>query len=134
VRGILFLIYLFVEIVVTLPFAYGIGALYTFLEIVLSALIGITILFNTPFKLQESFQKIVMNRLSLSTFSLASTIRVLGSFLLILPGFFGDLVGIILLIMSAVMLIGDKISRGKNNNKNSEDIIDVEIIDDNSRK
>jgi len=128
-KAILFLIYLFVEVAISLSFAYAIGILYTFLEILLSAIFGAVILFNTPFKLQESFQRITMNKISLSAVSLAATIRVLGSFLLILPGFFGDMVGAILLIMSAVLFIGNKISRGKNNEKDDEDIIDVEIID-----
>ncbi|MDR3346224.1 MAG: FxsA family protein [Campylobacteraceae bacterium] len=128
-KAILFLIYLFVEVAISLSFAYAIGILYTFLEILLSAIFGAVILFNTPFKLQESFQRITMNKISLSAVSLAATIRVLGSFLLILPGFFGDMVGAILLIMSAILFIGNKISRGKNNEKDDEDIIDVEIID-----
>jgi 2-isopropylmalate synthase/UPF0716 protein FxsA len=106
------------------------GFFYTFLEIILSALLGIVVLFNTPFKFQESVQKIMQKRLSLSTVSLASTIRILGAFLLIMPGFFGDTVGAILLVWSIILLIGVKISR----NKEDEDIIDVEIIDDNSRK
>lgn len=124
---ILFLFYIFVEVVVTVPLASAIGIFYTFLEIVLSAIFGIILLFNTPFKLQESFQRIMQKRLSLSTVSLASTIRILGAFLLILPGFFGDITGAVLLIMSAILLIGVKVSR----NKDDEDIIDVEIIDDN---
>jgi UPF0716 family protein affecting phage T7 exclusion len=127
VKLILFLFYIFVEVVVTVPLASAIGIFYTFLEIVLSAIFGIILLFNTPFKLQESFQRIMQKRLSLSTVSLASTIRILGAFLLILPGFFGDITGAVLLIMSAILLIGVKVSR----NKDDEDIIDVEIIDDN---
>ncbi|MDR0579504.1 MAG: FxsA family protein [Campylobacteraceae bacterium] len=123
---ILFLFYIFIEVVVTIPLASAIGVFYTFLEILLSAVFGIILLFNTPFKLQESFQRIMQKKLSLSTVSLASTVRILGAFLLILPGFFGDITGAVLLIMSAVLLIGVK--------RDDEDIIDVEIIDDNSNK
>jgi UPF0716 family protein affecting phage T7 exclusion len=126
VKLILFLFYIFIEVVVTIPLASAIGVFYTFLEILLSAVFGIILLFNTPFKLQESFQRIMQKKLSLSTVSLASTVRILGAFLLILPGFFGDITGAVLLIMSAVLLIGVK--------RDDEDIIDVEIIDDNSNK
>jgi UPF0716 family protein affecting phage T7 exclusion len=126
VKIILFLIYLFVEVTVTLPIAGALGVFYTFLEIILSAIFGIFILLNTPFKLHESIQRVMQKKLSVSTVSLASTIRVLGSFLLILPGFFGDTVGAVLLVMSAVLLIGVKYSKDKD-----EDVIDVEIIEDN---
>jgi UPF0716 family protein affecting phage T7 exclusion len=130
VKLIFFLLYIFVEIIITIPLASAMGVFYTFLEIVLSAFFGIVMLLNTPFKFQDSIHRIMQKRLSLSTVSLASTVRILGAFLLILPGFFGDTVGVILLIFSAVLLIGIKISP----DKDDEDVIDVEIIDDNSRK
>jgi UPF0716 family protein affecting phage T7 exclusion len=129
VKLILFLFYIFIEVVVTIPLASAIGIFYTFLEIVLSAIFGIILLLNTPFKLHESIQRIMQKRLSLSTVSLASTIRILGVFLLILPGFFGDITGAVLLVMSAVLLVSVKVSR----DKDDENIIDVEIIDDSQK-
>jgi UPF0716 family protein affecting phage T7 exclusion len=109
---------------VTVPLASAVGVFYTFLEIVLSAVFGFVIFFNTPFTLKESFDKIVQKRIPLSTLSLASTIRILGAFLLILPGFFGDITGAVLLVFSAVLLIGGKDSR------DDDDIIDVEIVEE----
>lgn len=126
---ILFLIYLFVEVTVTLPVAWALGVFYTFLEILLSAVFGIAILFNTPFTIKDSFGKIIQNRLSAGVLPLAVTIRIFAAFLLILPGFFGDTTAVILLIWSMILLVGNKVRGNK-----TEDIIDVEIIEDKKMK
>ncbi|MDR1614949.1 MAG: FxsA family protein [Campylobacteraceae bacterium] len=126
---ILFLFYIFVEVVVTVPIASAIGVFYTFLELILSALLGIIILFNTPFTIKENLGNIMQNRLTAGILPLAVTIRIFAAFLLILPGFFGDTTGIILLVWSAILLMGSKIGGGKHK-KRDEDVIDVEIIED----
>jgi UPF0716 family protein affecting phage T7 exclusion len=129
VKLILFLFYIFVEVVVTVPIASAIGVFYTFLELILSALLGIIILFNTPFTIKENLGNIMQNRLTAGILPLAVTIRIFAAFLLILPGFFGDTTGIILLVWSAILLMGSKIGGGKHK-KRDEDVIDVEIIED----
>jgi UPF0716 family protein affecting phage T7 exclusion len=127
-KMVLFLLYLFVEIAITLPIASAIGVFYTFAEILLSAVVGLVIFFNTPFTMKESFEKITQNRLSLGALSLAATIRIFASFLLVMPGFFGDTTAVLLLIWSMILLVGDKIVHKKHD---GDDVIDVEIIEDN---
>jgi UPF0716 family protein affecting phage T7 exclusion len=100
------------------------------LEIVLSAFLGFAILFNTPFTIKENLGNIMQSRLLAGVLPLAVTIRIFAAFLLILPGFFGDTTGLVLLAWSAILLISSKISSGKHK-KNDENVIDVEIIEDN---
>jgi UPF0716 family protein affecting phage T7 exclusion len=122
---ILFLLYLFAEVTITLPIAWALGVFYTFLEILLSAVFGIVILFNTPFTIKDSFDKITQNRLSAGVLPLAVIVRIFAAFLLILPGFLGDTTAIILLIWSVILLVGDKVHSDK-----AEDVIDVEVVED----
>jgi UPF0716 family protein affecting phage T7 exclusion len=122
---ILFLLYLFAEVIITLPIAWALGVFYTFLEILLSAVFGIAILFNTPFTIKDSFDKITQNRLSAGVLPLAVIVRIFAAFLLILPGFLGDTTAIILLIWSVILLVGDKVRSDK-----AEDVIDVEVVED----
>ncbi|MDR1008561.1 MAG: FxsA family protein [Campylobacteraceae bacterium] len=124
-RMILFLLYLFAEVTITLPIAWALGVFYTFLEILLSAVFGIVILFNTPFTIKDSFDKITQNRLSAGVLPLAVIVRIFAAFLLILPGFLGDTTAIILLIWSVILLVGDKVHSDK-----AEDVIDVEVVED----
>jgi UPF0716 family protein affecting phage T7 exclusion len=127
VKPALFLFYIFIEVVITIPLASAIGVFYTFLEIVLSAVLGFAILFNTPFTMRESWEKVSQNRLSAGVLPLAASIRIFAAFLLILPGFFGDTAGMILLIWSMILLVGGKIAK----KGRDDDVIDVEIIEDN---
>ncbi|MDR2635880.1 MAG: FxsA family protein, partial [Campylobacteraceae bacterium] len=58
-KSALFLFYVFIEVMITVPLASAIGVLYTFLEIVLSAFLGFAILFNTPFTIKENLGNIM---------------------------------------------------------------------------
>lgn len=130
------LIYLFIEVYVTITIASEIGFLYTFLIILFSAVFGIVLIFNTPFKMAEIMQNI-LGSASLVAFGIFTFLRIFAAFLLILPGFFGDIVGIILLVGSFLFAPKqnkqDVVYSDEENHKHKkEEIIDVEIIDDNN--
>ncbi|MFV0481945.1 MAG: FxsA family protein [Campylobacteraceae bacterium] len=135
-KSAIFIVYLFIEILISLPIASNIGVLYTFLEIIFSVIIGFFLLLSTPFKMAEIFQNSMGRNFSISAFGISTFLRVTSAFLLILPGFFGDMIGVVLFIGSIIFrpkvdnsTIYEEPKRDRNQN---EEIIDVEIIDDNN--
>jgi len=143
----------------------AIGGLNTFLEILISAVIGIIILRNFEFSLGESITKARSGQISQEEFIKTNAGRAFGALLLIVPGFFTDILGI---LMQFSLLVGlfsklftfktpsqhgsystnfsstnfgyDKTNftntHKKTNNthykRNTDEIIDVEVIDDNN--
>ena len=152
---IYFLIYLFVEVMVSSSIAASIGGLNTFFEILVSAIIGIYLLQNFKFSIQESIQKARSGEITQEEFIKTNTAKAIGAVLLIIPGFFTDFVGIALQFGFLTMLLS-KLFKFKTDNSNythtqytnyryedktfnnptykkgaEDEIIDVEVIDDN---
>jgi len=133
------------------------GGLTIFLEIVFTAIIGITILKNFKFSLMENIQKARSGQMTQDEFIRTNVGRAIGAVLLIVPGFFTDIIGVLMLIGLLPFLVsklfqfktpnqttyqtnGHKSSfdNTKSNFNNTtykgiknDEIIDVEIIDDN---
>ncbi|MDR0467286.1 MAG: FxsA family protein [Campylobacteraceae bacterium] len=135
-KAILFLAYLFVEVYVTITIASEIGFFFTFLTIVFTAIFGIILIFKTPFKIAEIMQNVLGKASSFIAIGISAILRIFAAILLIFPGFFGDILGLILLVVS--ILITPKIDayndKHSKESKNKEEIIDVEIIVDNGNK
>ena len=149
---IYFLIYLFIEVMVSSFFVTLIGGLNTFLEILFSAFIGVYILNNFKYSMNENINKIRTGQITQEEFITTNASKSFGAILLIVPGFFTDIVGILLQLGLFVTLVSKifSVKVGKhtiyrsthftsdkqytNNNKKEIDneIIDVEIIDDNT--
>ena len=149
---IYFLIYLFVEVMVSSFFAGENGGLNTFLEILVSAFIGIYILNSFKYSLNENIEKIRSGKITQEEFIKTNASKSFGALLLIVPGFFTDIVGLLLQFGLFVSVVGKifsvKPTQTTNNrehftNQNTtnnthykkelhDEIIDVEIIDDNS--
>lgn len=156
---IYFLIYLFIEVMVSSTIAGSIGGLSTFIEILLSAVIGVFILQNFKFSLQDSIQKARTGQITQEEFVKTNVAKAIGAILLIVPGFFTDILGVALQFGFLTMIF-TKIFKFKKPNNNSynnnfrgnfeyhnntsykntnynshkrsdDEIIDVEIIDDN---
>jgi 2-isopropylmalate synthase/UPF0716 protein FxsA len=142
----------------------SIGGFNTFLEILISAIIGIFILKNFKLSLMESITKARSGQITQEEFIKTNVGKALGAILLIVPGFFTDIIGItmqfsfLVVILSKVFKFktptnrttystnfsssdfGYDTSRFTNtstkntNNSNykrkTDEIIDVEIIDD----
>ncbi|MEA3552809.1 MAG: FxsA family protein [Campylobacterota bacterium] len=151
-----FLIYLFLEVMISSTIAGLVGGLAIFLEIVLTAILGITILKNFKFSLMENIEKARSGQMTQDEFIRTNVGRAIGAVLLIVPGFFTDIMGVLMLIGLLPFLVSklfqfktpnqtnyqtnghqsgfDHTKSNFNNTtykgiKNDE-IIDVEIIDD----
>ena len=135
-----FLIYVILETIVSINVVSNIGALATLMEMLGSALIGFALLANTRLSLMQNFRTLREGQIashSLREFSLWSVII---AFLLILPGFLGDVIALMLQIgvFLARLFFPKKPTPTfeeeryvfKERPKGQSDIIDVEVIDD----
>jgi UPF0716 family protein affecting phage T7 exclusion len=125
-----FLIYLFLEITVTLNIAAKIGSFATFLEVIGSAVAGFIIIANLGSSFSESFRALVERRISEEEFLQLHLFMLIGAILLIIPGFLSDIVGILFQFPYIALKITKRFYRFKNKEKRSDDVIDVEVIDD----
>jgi 2-isopropylmalate synthase/UPF0716 protein FxsA len=91
-----FLIYLFIETVVSVQFSSILGGLMTFFEFIATALIGMIILKNLNYSASENIKKVYQGEISEHDFTKMHISSLIGAILLIVPGFFTDIVGIIL--------------------------------------
>ena len=132
-----FLLYLFLETIVSVNIASAIGGVTTFFEILLSAFVGIVILANFRNTFMENLMAVSYARIDLEEFQRLNLFTVIGAILLILPGFLTDIIGI-LLQFSAItsMLVNRYGVKSKRENfeepfykEHDDDVIDVEIIE-----
>ncbi len=139
-----FLVFMFVEVMVSSWFVGHIGGLTTFLELIVSAVAGIYLLQGVKYSLSSKLQSIRQGDIKTKDILKSSLGSGFGAVLLIIPGFFTDIVGI-LLQFNVVMAIffGFFVKKQTNfrnfeynskhftkKEKKDEKIIDVEIIDD----
>ncbi|MFK7779206.1 MAG: FxsA family protein [Gimesia sp.] len=144
--------YLFIEIMVSTQFASSLGGLLTFVEVVVSAMLGGAFIRRTPMRMMEAMQSLRENSHENNHLKLLPIMSVAGGILLIMPGFFSDILGILLQFnFSASLLL--KITKNKqhtryNNHyetkfeiktkpkskKKEDDVIDVEIIEHDNNK
>ena len=121
-----FLIYLFLEILFSYEFARVFTPFGLFLEVIFSALLGFYIIQNLHLSLFEEMQKVLRREISEEEFIAAGLFRLVGAFLLIVPGVFSDLVGLLFLFEPFARWIGKKLFK----READDGIIDVEVIDD----
>ncbi|HIP14889.1 MAG TPA: FxsA family protein [Sulfurimonas autotrophica] len=139
---IYFLLYLFLEVLVSVEISSAIGGLATFFEIVLSAFIGVVILINFRKTLIENLTAVSYNCIDLEQFQKLNLFTLIGAILLIIPGFLTDILGILMQFSVITSMIVNRynVKSGKcnssfeeqNNIRKDSDVIDVEIIDHNS--
>jgi len=136
-----FLIYLFLEVVVSVNISSAIGGLATFFEIVITAFVGISILINFRKTLMENMHAVSYSCINLQQFQSLNLFTILGGILLIVPGFLTDILGILMQfsVFTAMLVNRYNVKSGKcntdfkqNNIKKDSDVIDVEIISDNA--
>ena len=152
---IYFFVYLFLEVMISSTISGSIGGLNTFFEILLTAVIGISILKNFKHSLMESITKARSGKITQEEFIKANVGKAIGAVLLIIPGFFTDIIGV-MLQFGFLVIIFSKIFKfkppidptstrhpnnfeydySKYNNTNykgkDDEIIDVEIVDSNN--
>ena len=123
------LLYLFIETFVSVVIASQIGPIWTFLEIVASAAYGIWILKNIHLQLFTTMQALAQGEITYEDFEQMNIATMLGAILLIVPGFFTDMVGLLLQFGVLSKFIAQKILKLKSKKRENEDVIDVEIIE-----
>lgn len=139
---IYFLLYLFLEVLVSVEISSAIGGLATFFEIVLSAFIGVVILINFRKTLIENLTAVSYNCIDLEQFQKLNLFTLIGAILLIIPGFLTDILGTLMQFSVITSMIVNRynVKSGKcnssfeeqNNIPKDSDVIDVEIIEHNS--
>ena len=92
---IYFILYLFMEILLSVEIASQIGGLNTFLEVVLTVLIGVFIIKNFKYNLASTMQDFSTGGISLNQLKSRNIFPVVGAILLIIPGFLTDFIGIL---------------------------------------
>ncbi|WP_331773786.1 FxsA family protein [Sulfurospirillum sp. 1612] len=136
---IYFFIYLFLEVTISVNIASQIGAFATFSEIVISAILGFGLLANFRYTFFETMQALNNRTISIEEFQKLNAFSVIGALLLILPGFFSDILGILLqfsffatIFARKILHINNKTEKFKD--RRDDEVIDVEIIDDHTTK
>lgn len=131
---IYFLLYLFLEVLVSVSISSSIGGLATFFEILISAFIGIYILANFKESLRENLNAVSYHHIDLNEFQRLNIFTLLGAILLILPGFLTDIMGILMQFnVITSMIINRYKVKSSSHEKFQEqqkdyDVIDAEII------
>lgn len=124
--------YVFFEVLVSVEIAGMLGGVGTFLEIMLSGMIGIALLTNVKTTMAESFQAMSNNCITMKEFQELNIFALLGAVLLILPGVLSDIIGVLMQFSVFTTMIITRYNKMKNtcNPKQGEDnVIDAEIID-----
>jgi len=140
---IYFLVYLFLEILFSYEFARIFTPLGLFLEVVLTAFVGVYIIRNLHFSLAVEMQRVLRREITEEEFVTSGLFKLIGAFLLIIPGVFSDILGILFLIEPFARWVAkkffppQKVHKYHYTKEGDEEIIDVEvieIIEDNSKK
>ncbi len=139
---IYFITYLFLEVLLSVSISSSLGGLLTFLEIMISAFVGISILINFRKTLVENMTAVSYNCIDLAQFQRLNLFTLFGAILLIIPGFLTDMLGIIMQfsVFTSMFVNRYNVKSGKcdesftpqNNLKKDSDVIDVEIINNNT--
>jgi len=130
---IYFLVYLFVEIFVSYEFTKIFTPFGMFLEILASAIIGIMLIRTLNFSLAESMQKLAHQEITQEEFISIGMFKFVGAILLVVPGVFTDVLGLLMQFEAFGSFVGRKILTPQSQPKKDpfeDDIIDVEIIED----
>ncbi len=127
-----FLLYLFIETLVSVEIAGAIGPIWTFLEIVSSAILGFFLLMRFQYRSNEYIMALARREITLEEFESMSLYTLLGAILLIIPGFFTDILGLLMQFGAFARFFASKILNLKKkppHKRGEDDVIDVEIIE-----
>ncbi len=132
------LLYILLETLITVNIASRIGGLATFVEIVVSAFIGLFLLTNFRYTLANNAMMLFSKEIDADEFMKSNIYSFVGAVLLIVPGFFSDMLGVLLQFSVVGTFFARKIFKIKPKQENNfrtykgetdESIIDVEVVD-----
>lgn len=132
---IYFLIYLFVEVMLTVEVASRLGGLMMFAEIVFSAFIGIAILYNFRATLVVNIMELRERRVDANGFYQRNLLGLLAAILFIFPVILTDVVAVLieLFLLSTLIINRFKPKYPEHNSQTQskdDNVIDAEIISD----
>jgi len=123
-----------IEIMLFIKIGENIGALNTILLIILTAVVGIYFARIQGLKtLKSGFINIYQNKVPVYEIFSGASIAIAALFLII-PGFFTDIAGFILLIPFTRRVIISMLIKKDNYKSKDEDIIEAEVIEDRNKK
>jgi 2-isopropylmalate synthase/UPF0716 protein FxsA len=129
---IFFLLYLFLETLISVNVASQIGAMNTFLEIILSAIVGGFIFKNVGFA-KVKFEQIKQRKLDPNDAARDTIFKMIGALMLILPGFFSDMIGVLFQFSFFSAIIAKQFFKTDIKTRSSyethKSVIDVEVVD-----
>lgn len=150
------LIYLFLEVLVTIQIGSSIGGLNVFVEILVTGFLGVVILYNFKNSIAQSMMELMQAKIDVKELVSHNLLSFLGAILLIMPGMVSDFIGIILQLKFITAPLGNlykgperrrykQTFQGDNRRnelhaefekttKREDDVIDVEIIESTSTK
>ena len=144
---IYFIAYLFLEGMISVDLASRIGGLYTFLELMVSALAGVVLLVNFRTTLMANMHAFSMQKIDMEEFQRLNIFAIVGAIFLILPGFLTDIIGVLLQFsVFTKMLVNRFTAKSTFENKTDthtytqihsekdDNVIDVEIISNDTTK
>ena len=123
------------ELYLSLKTGESIGFFWSVVWIVLSMVIGVILLQNSPHAVMGNMQAMQKGKLNIKKFQDASMSYFVGSIMLIVPGVLSDFFGVIALAYTFYLQFIAKITPEQTNfnqNKGDDNVIDVEIIDEHS--
>jgi 2-isopropylmalate synthase/UPF0716 protein FxsA len=142
---IYFIAYLFLEVMISVDLASRIGGLYTFLELMVSALAGIVLLVNFRTTLIANMHAFSMEKIDMEEFQRLNIFSILGAIFLILPGFLTDIIGILLQFSVLTKILVNRFTAKSTfenktythtqiHSEKDDNVIDVEIISNDTTK
>jgi len=131
--------FLILELFLSLKTGENIGFGWSVIWIVSSFLIGMGLIQNGATTMKKSMAGLSSGKLDMKSFHDSATSYFLGSILLIIPGVFTDILGLIALLYTFYLQLGGTIPNSKHktninnmNKQGDDDVIDVEIIESSS--
>ena len=119
-----------IEILLFIKIGENIGAINTVLLIIFTAVVGVFFARVQGMRtLKSGLMNLYQNRISMYDILSGASIAF-AAMLLILPGFFTDTIGFLLLIPITRKIIFSLVIKKKNNKVNSDKTIEAEVIDD----
>ena len=136
--------FLIFELFLSLEVGSQIGFLWSVIWIVGSFMLGMGLIQNAHTTMKSNMKNLKEGKLNMKSFHNSATSYFLGAILLIVPGVFSDILGIIALLYTFYLQLGGTIPRSKyktninyknkhTNTQGDDDVIDVEIIESSSR-
>jgi UPF0716 family protein affecting phage T7 exclusion len=132
-----FLVYLFLEILFSYEFMKVFTPFGFFLEILFTAAAGVYMLQTLNLSLSSNMHKLMRREITQEEFLSIGLFKLIGAVLLIIPGFFSDILGVLFLFEQFAKFMAKKFFPSKNfyhKTYRDDDIIDVEIIEEIPKK